>query len=199
MRTESINRSLCSHAASVQWRWRKISQGQLCQMETKHTAAQARCPQGSPGRIREHPTCAGCWRLKQSSKGWARWKEGQERHRDTEVWLCRQVPGMGDMLIQRGRWGPSDQISRSVVSDSLRPHESEHATPPCPSLTPGVYPNPRPLSRWCHPAISFSVVPFSSSLQSFPASGSFQMSQLFTSGGQSIGVSASASVLPMNT
>ena len=70
--------------------------------------------------------------------------------------------------------------------------------PPCPSPTPGVYPNSCPLSRWCHPTISSSVVPFSSCLQSFPASGSFQMSQLFTSGGQSVGVSASASVLPMN-
>ena len=86
----------------------------------------------------------------------------------------------------------------SVVSDSLWPHELQHARPPCPSPTPGVHPNPCPLSRWCHPIISSSVVPFSSCTQSFPASGSFQTSQLFTSGGQSIGVSASASVLPMN-
>ena len=91
----------------------------------------------------------------------------------------------------------SGQFSRSVVSDSLQPHESQHARPPCPSPTPGVYPNPCPSSRWCHPAISSSVIPFSRP-QSFPASGSFQMSQLFTIGGQSIGVSASASVLPMN-
>ena len=91
------------------------------------------------------------------------------------------------------------QFSRSVMSDSLRPHEPQYVRPPCPSPTPGVPPNPCPLSRWCHPAISFSVVPFSSCLQSFPASGSFQISQLFASGGQSIGVSASASVLPMNT
>ena len=88
--------------------------------------------------------------------------------------------------------------SRSVVSDSLWPHEGKHARPPCPSPTPRVHPNPWPLSRWCHPTISSSVVPFSSHLQSFPASGSFQMSQLFTSGHQSIGVSASTSVLPMN-
>ena len=89
-------------------------------------------------------------------------------------------------------------FSRSVMSDSLRPHGLQHAWPPCPSATPRVYSNSCPLSRWCHPTISSSVVPFSR-LQSFPASGSFPMSQLFTSGGQSIGVSASASVLPMNT
>ena len=93
----------------------------------------------------------------------------------------------------------SVQLSRSVVSDSLRPHESQHARPPCPSPTPGVYSNSCPSSWWCHPAISSSVVPFSSFPQSLPASGSFQMSQLFASDGQSIAVSASASVLPMNT
>ena len=93
----------------------------------------------------------------------------------------------------------SVQFSRSVMSDSLRPHEPQHARPPCPSPTPRVYSNSCPLSRWCHPTISSSVVPFSSCLQSFPASGTFQMSQLFASGGQSIGVSASASVLPKNT
>ena len=95
--------------------------------------------------------------------------------------------------------GISVQFSSvAVVSDSLRPHESQHARPPCLSPTPGVYPNSCPLSQWCHPAIS-SVVPFSSSLQSVPTSGSFQMSQLFTSGGQRIGISASASVLQMKT
>ena len=93
----------------------------------------------------------------------------------------------------------SVQFSHSVVSDSLRPHESQHARPPCPSPTPGVYSNSCSLSRWCHPAISSSVAPFSSCPQSLPASGSFPTSQLFTWGGQSIGVSASASVLPMNT
>ena len=93
----------------------------------------------------------------------------------------------------------SVQFSRSVISDSLRPHGPQHPRPPCPSQTPGVYPNPCPLSRWCHPTISSSVVPFSSCPQSFPASGSFPMSQLFAPGGQSIGVSASTSVLPMNT
>ena len=92
----------------------------------------------------------------------------------------------------------SVQFSPSVVSDSLWQHESQHARLPCPSPTPGVYPNPCPLSWWCHPTISSSVVPFSCP-QSFPASGFFPMSKLFTWGGQSIGVSASASVLPMNT
>ena len=82
---------------------------------------------------------------------------------------------------------------------TLRPHESQHARLPCPSPFPGGYSNSCPLSRWCHPTVSSSVIPFSSCLQSFPASGSFQMSQLFTSGGQSIGVSALASFLPKNT
>ena len=93
----------------------------------------------------------------------------------------------------------SVQFSCSVVSGSLWSHEQQHATPPCPSPTPGVYANSCPFSQWCHSTISSSVVPFYSYHQSFPASGSFQMSQLFTSGGQSIGVSASTSVLPMNT
>ena len=84
------------------------------------------------------------------------------------------------------------------MSDSLWPHELQHARPPCPSPTPGLYPNPCPLSQWCHPTILSSVVPFSSHLQSSRASRSFPMNQ-FTSGGQSIGVSASTSVLPMNT
>ena len=90
----------------------------------------------------------------------------------------------------------SVQFSRSFVSDSLRPHESQHARPPCPSPTPGVHSHSRPSSQWCHPAISSSVVPFSSCPQSLPASESFPMSQLFTWGGQSIGVSALASFLP---
>ena len=92
----------------------------------------------------------------------------------------------------------SVQFSRSVVSDSLRPHESQHARPPCSSPTPGVHPNSCPWSQWCHPAISSSLVPFSSCPQSLPASESFPMSQLFAWCGQSIGVSALASVLPMN-
>ena len=93
----------------------------------------------------------------------------------------------------------SVQFSCSVVSDSLQPHESQHIRLPCPSPTPRVHSNSCPSSRWCHPAISSSVVPFSSCPQSLPASESFLMSQLFTWDGQSIGVSASASVLPMNT
>ena len=96
-------------------------------------------------------------------------------------------------------WATSSiQFSHSVVSDSLQPHELQHDRPPRPSPTAGVHPNPCSLSWWCHPTISSSVVPFSSCPQSFPASGSFQMSQLFASGGQSIGVSASARLLPMN-
>ena len=93
----------------------------------------------------------------------------------------------------------SVQFSHSVVSNSLRPHELQHARPPCPSPTLGAYPDSHPSCRWRQPAISSSVVPFSSCPQSFPASGSFPVSQLFTWGGQSIGVSASASVLPVNT
>ena len=93
----------------------------------------------------------------------------------------------------------SVQFSRSVVSDSLWPHELQHARPPCPVSTPGVHSNSRPSSQWCHPAISSSVVPFSSCPQSLPASESFPMSQLFAWGGTSIGVSAFTSFLPKNT
>ena len=93
----------------------------------------------------------------------------------------------------------SVQFSSSVVSNSLWPQEPQHTMPPCPSPTARAYPNPCPLSWWCHPTISSSVIPFSSCHQSFPASGSFQMSQLFSSGGQSIGVSPSTSILPKNT
>ena len=93
----------------------------------------------------------------------------------------------------------SVQFSRSVVSNSLRPCELQHARPPCPSPTPGVHPNSCPSSRWCHPTILSSVIPFSSCPQSLPASEPFPMSQLFAWGGQSIGFSASTSVLPMNT
>ena len=105
--------------------------------------------------------------------------------------LCVQVeliPGVGEV-----------QFSPSVESNSLWSHEPQHTRPPCPSLAPKVYPNSCPLSQWCHPTISSSVIPFSSCLQSFPTSASFPMSQLSSSGGQSIGVSALASVLPMNT
>ena len=97
------------------------------------------------------------------------------------------------------KWLSSVRFSHSVVSSSLEPQRLQHAELPCPSPTPGAYSNSYPLSQWCHPIISSSVVPFSSHLQSFPTSGSFQMSHLFASGGQSTGVSASASRLPMNT
>ena len=89
------------------------------------------------------------------------------------------------------------QFSLSVMSNSFWPHELQHARPPCPPSTPRAYSNSCPLSQWCHPTVSSSVIPFSSHLQSFPASWSFPVSQLFASGGESIGVSASASVLPM--
>jgi len=95
-------------------------------------------------------------------------------------------------------WKTSVQFSCSVLPDFWWPHGLHHARPPCPSPTPGAYSNSCLLSWWCHPTISSSVIPFSSCLQSFPSSGSYQMSQFFTSGGQSIGVSASASVLPIN-
>ena len=93
----------------------------------------------------------------------------------------------------------SVQFSRSVMSNSSRPHESQHTRPPCPSPTPGDHWDSRPSSQWCHPAISSSGIPFSSCPQSLPASESFPMSQLFAWGGQSTGVSASASFLPKNT
>ena len=104
----------------------------------------------------------------------------------------------GYTVFTKHLWS-SVQFSHSVVSDSLQPHESQHTRPACPSPAPGVHPNPCSLHQWCHLTISSSVIPFSSCPQSFLASGSFQMSQLFTWSGQSIGVSASTSVLPMNT
>ena len=103
--------------------------------------------------------------------------------------MCMQIP----FKLQS-----SVQFSRSVVSDSLQPHGRQHARPPCPSPTLRAYSNTCPSSQWCHPTIPSSVVPFSSCLQSFPALGSFQMSQFFASGGQSIGASALAPVFPMN-
>ena len=125
--------------------------------------------------------------------------------RFSRVWLCvtpwtaaHQAPP--SMLLQRGTWKDiSVQFSLSVVSDSLRPQGLQHARPPCASPTLGLYPNSWSLSRWCHPTISCSVVPFSCCPQPFPASGSFQMSQLFPSGGRSIRVSASTSIVPINT
>ena len=120
-------------------------------------------------------------------------------HSSFQPFRLLQNPSFGSLShIQIPIQFSSVQFTRSVMSDLFWTHESQHNRLPCPSSTPGVHPNSCPLSRWCHPAISFSVVPFSSCPQSFPASGSFQMSQLFASGGQSIGVSASISVLPMN-
>ena len=106
--------------------------------------------------------------------------------------ISRRFPPTSSRPAWTAHFCLSVQFSRSVVSDSLQPHESQHARPPCPSPTPGVHSNSRPSSQCCHPAISSSVVPFSSCPKSLPASGSFPMSQLFTRGGQSIGVSALA-------
>ena len=117
---------------------------------------------------------------------------------DLMTCLLRNLYG-GQKASVKTRHGTIVQFSRSVVSDSLRPHEPQHARPPCLSPTPGVHPNSCPSSWWCHPTISPSVVPFYSCPQSIPASAFFQMSQFFASGDQSIGVSASASVLSMNT
>ena len=120
----------------------------------------------------------------------------------SESWFQPYVPFCFKSNINNNRINNSFrsvQFRRSVVSDSLQPPESQHPRPPCPSPTPRVHLNSCPSSWWCLSAISSSVVPFSSCPQSFPASGSFPMSQLFVSGGQSIGVSASASILPMNT
>ena len=131
-------------------------------------------------------------------------EKGMATHSSILAWRIpwTQKPGgLQSMGSQRAghSWATNTHIQfSSVVSDSLRPHGLQHTRPPCPSPTPRVYSNSCPLSQWCHPTISSSVDPFSSYPQSFPASGSFQMSQLFASGGESIGVSASALVLPMN-
>ena len=116
----------------------------------------------------------------------------------TRVWSLG-VQSRNSLTTRRHTAFSSVQFSRSVVSHSLRPHELQHARAPCPSPSPGVHSDSCPLSRWCHPAISSSVVPFSSCPQSLPASESFPMSQLFAWGGQSTGFSALASVLPKNT
>ena len=115
--------------------------------------------------------------------------------KDREAW-CAAVHGITKSWIWLSDWTKTVQFSLSVVSDSAT-HGLQQARPPCSSPTPGVYPNSCPSNQWCHPTISSSVVPLFH-LQSFPGSGSFQMSQFFALGGQSIGVSASASILPMN-
>ena len=121
--------------------------------------------------------------------------QGSNPHLMLGRWIFAiEPPGKPKRLTQFS----SVQFNRSVISDSLKPHGLQHARLPCPSPTPGACLNSCPSNQWCHPTISSSVVPFSSHLQSFPASGSFPVSQFFMSGGQSIGASASASVLPMN-
>ena len=145
------------------------------------------------------------WPLEEISNNW-RW-QGEDME---NTWVLEDAAGLemlsSEVVAMRVinynvHWYlfSSVQFSCSVVSDSLWPHELQHTRPPCPSPTQGVHSNSCALSQWCHPAISSSVIPFSSCPQSLPASGSFPMSQLFAWGGQSIGVSTSASVLPMNT
>ena len=133
------------------------------------------------------------------------WKKIGRKKREIHDILIREINSnwhnknkyKRDKITNKGK-NYSVQFSLSVMSDSLRPHGLQHPRPPCPSPTPGVYSNSCPLSRCCHPIISSSVVPFSFCLQSFPASGFFPMSHFFPSGGQSTGVSASTSVLPVN-
>ena len=117
-----------------------------------------------------------------------------------EMWKTQRTTKMIKCIVKfsSGRFS-SVQFSHSVMSDSFRPHESQHTRPSCPSLSPRVHSDSHPSSRWCHPAISSSVVPFSSCPQSLPASESFPMSQIFAWGGQSSGVPALASFLPKNT
>jgi len=130
------------------------------------------------------------------------WKTAQSFLRESSNSTPRYIPGKNKYTNFKRYTHPnvhqSIQFSCSVLSNSLLPHGLQHARLSCPSPTPGACSNSRPLSCWCHPTISSSTIPFSSCLQSVTSSGSFQMSQLFTSGGQSIGVSASTSVLPMN-
>ena len=140
-------------------------------------------PEGTEKNVND----GGCWLVYNSDK------------LAVPVIFFKEIPYIGIFIYEYNDFLCSVQFSLSVVSDSLRPHEPQHTRPPCPSPTPGVHSDSRPSSQWCHPAISSSVIPFSSRPQSFPASGSFQMSPLFASGGQSIGVGASTSVLPMNT
>ena len=146
-------------------------------------------PQGDPGSSSFQPLCT------KSGLG-IDWEAVTLFSYCEMVWKWKSI---SCVRLFATAWTISVQFSCSVVSNSLRPHESQHARPPCPSPAPGVHPNPCALSRWCHPTISSSVIPFSSCPQSLPPSGSFQMSQFFASGGQAMGVSASTSVLPMNT
>ena len=157
----------------------------------------------SPWRSKQQPTPGIlAWRIPWTEKpGWLP-SMGSQRIRHN--WVTKHSTAYNLQSIKTSfQWSifnmvqfSSVQFSHSVVSDSLWPHELQHARPPCPSPTPRVHSDSCPSSQWCHPTISSSVIPFSSCPQSFPASGSFQMSQLFTSGGQSTGVSALASFLP---
>ena len=177
----------------------------------------------SPPSVSLAPTPASCvasfqavyWRITQRSYGrtdWISWKLGifvslwnvfsmsYHSYRMSNKHFIEWLQLTPDNKVDLELWTSSVQFkfSRSVVSDSLRPHGPQHARPPCPSPTPGAHSSSCPLNPWCHPTISSSVVPFSSCLQSCPASGSFPRSQFFAWGGQITGVSASASVLPMN-
>ena len=177
---------------SNMWMWNIELKGMWCMRQCKSV-----CNTGNPGSIPwsgsfpgeghinplqysclENPMDRGAWQVKVHAVA----------ESDTTEWI-----------ILFFFYFSSVQFSRSVVSDSLWPHELQHARPPCPSPTPGVHSNSCPSSRWCHPAISSSVIPFSSRPQSLPASESFPMSQLFAWGGQSTGVSALVSFLPKNT
>ena len=175
------------------------------------TASWRSNPQAGQGRLASWES--GPWAGQSMLTSWDPWIGGSlsrlshdNLSRTISLGGSRQVNLLGPLdcswaTPRSPAWPVMGRIQFSSVAQScltLWPHESQHARPPCPSPTPGVYSNSCPLSQWCHSAISFSVIPFSSCPQSIPASGSFQMSQFFTWGGQSIGVSASASVLPMN-
>ena len=177
------------------------------------TVAEAEAPVLWSWLTGKDPHAGKDWRQKEGGWQRMRWLDSvtdsvdrnlsklREMVEDGGAW-CPAVHGVRNSWTGLSNWTTrfsSVQFSRSVMSDSLWPHESQHIRPPCPSPTPGVYSNSCSLSQWCHPDISSSAVPFSSCPQSLPASGSFPMSQLFAWGGQSNGFSASASVLPMNT
>ena len=137
------------------------------------------------------------WNWANSGRWWRTEKPGMLQ--SMGLWRVGQDLVTEQQLLNNTEFSSVQFSSVAQSCLTLQPHESQHARPPCPSPTPGVYSNSCPLSQWCHPAISSSVIPFSSCPQSLPASGSFPTSQLFTWGGQSIVVSASTSVLPMNT
>ena len=154
-------------------------------------------PVSLPGESRGWGSLVGChlWALHRVGHDWSDLVAAAAGYMYMYCWvICCSSKTIKTLLI-----GYSVQFSRSVVSDSLWPHESQHARPPCPSPSPQVHSNSRPSSRWCHPAISSSLVPSSSCLQSLPTSESFPMSQVFSWGGQSTGVSVLASLLPKNT